>query len=776
MKFQLLGASSPEESVRERAHRAIAREAAAEGIVLLENNGVLPMQPQKIALYGAGSRMTVKGGSGSGDVHERYSVTIEEGLKNAGFAFPTTLWMDRFQEKYEADIAAWRQGLEKQVQKYSPVQTMQMFIFIGEHPMPYPACTPVLADELTDETDTAIYVLSRQAGEGKDRRVEKGDYLLSNVETESLRLLRKHYKKLMLILNCGGVMDLSILDEIPMDAVLFFGQGGMEGGNALADILTGKTCPSGCLTDTWAIRYDDYPSADTFSHRNGDLENEEYAEDIYVGYRWFDKQGVKPRYPFGYGLSYTDFSVEVNSVTQSGVELTVTNTGGSSGKKVLQIYVSKPEGALEHEVRALVGFAKTKCLGPGQRQTLSIPFRLEDIASFDESRSAFVLEAGEYRVKLNDTAAGSFCVEAERVLETVESIGTKSGKPVSQTVSPKAAAVLKQLGDRDKIRLVVGGGYDIRCYNNVMGAAGRTCTKLLKKGIPNIAMSDGPAGLNVNQLSTLTRNAVPRYPEGLPKDWQWGWLAKANPFLRKIPGKGKTVYRYMTAWPSETVQAQTWNTELLEEIGKAVGREMLEIGVSVWLAPGLNIHRNPLCGRNFEYYSEDPVVSGKMAAAVTRGVQSVGGVGVSQKHFCCNNQEDNRMEVSANVSQRALREIYLRAFRIAVTEGKPWTVMSSYNRVNGKHVCNTYDLLTRVLRQEWGFEGLVMSDWNATEQCSYAEAINAGNDLIMPGTAAISKKLEEELKTGRLNREALNISAGRVLELVFNSEACKAYR
>lgn len=776
MKFQLLGASSPEESARERAHRAIAREAAAEGIVLLENNGVLPMQPQKIALYGAGSRMTVKGGSGSGDVHERYSVTIEEGLKNAGFAFPTTLWMDRFQEKYEADIAAWRQGLEEQVQKYSPVQTMQMFIFIGEHPMPYPACTPVLADELTDETDTAIYVLSRQAGEGKDRRVEKGDYLLSNVETESLRLLRKHYKKLMLILNCGGVMDLSILDEIPMDAVLFFGQGGMEGGNALADILTGKTCPSGCLTDTWAIRYDDYPSADTFSHRNGDLENEEYAEDIYVGYRWFDKQGVKPRYPFGYGLSYTDFSVEMNSVTQSGVELTVTNTGGISGKKVLQIYVSKPEGALEHEVRALAGFAKTKCLGPGQRQTLSIPFRLEDIASFDESRSVFVLEAGEYRVKLNDTAAGSFCVEAERVLETVESIGTKSGKPVSQTVSPKAAAVLKQLGDRDKIRLVVGGGYDIRCYNNVMGAAGRTCTKLLKKGIPNIAMSDGPAGLNVNQLSTLTRNAVPRYPEGLPKDWQWGWLAKANPFLRKIPGKGKTVYRYMTAWPSETVQAQTWNTELLEEIGKAVGREMLEIGVSVWLAPGLNIHRNPLCGRNFEYYSEDPVVSGKMAVAVTRGVQSVGGVGVSQKHFCCNNQEDNRMEVSANVSQRALREIYLRAFRIAVTEGKPWTVMSSYNRVNGKHVCNTYDLLTRVLRQEWGFEGLVMSDWNATEQCAYAEAINAGNDLIMPGTAAISQKLAEELKTGRLNREALNISAGRVLELVFKSEACKAYR
>ena len=768
MKFQLLGASSPEESARERAHRAIAREAAAEGIVLLENNGVLPMQPQKIALYGAGSRMTVKGGSGSGDVHERYSVTIEEGLKNAGFAFPTTLWMDRFQEKYEADIAAWRQGLEKQVQKYSPVQTMQMFIFIGEHPIPYPACTPVLADELTDETDTAIYVLSRQAGEGKDRRVEKGDYLLSNVETESLRLLRKHYKKLMLILNCGGVMDLSILDEIPMDAVLFFGQGGMEGGNALADILTGKTCPSGCLTDTWAIRYDDYPSADTFSHCNGDLENEEYAEDIYVGYRWFDKQGVKPRYPFGYGLSYTDFSVEMNSVTQSGVELTVTNTGGISGKKVLQIYVSKPEGALEHEVRALAGFAKTKCLGPGQRQTLSIPFRLEDIASFDESRSVFVLEAGEYRVKLNDTAAGSFCVEAERVLETVESIGTKSGKPVSQTVSPKAAAVLKQLGDRDKIRLVVGGGYDIRCYNNVMGAAGRTCTKLLKKGIPNIAMSDGPAGLNVNQLSTLTRNAVPRYPEGLPKDWQWGWLAKANPFLRRIPGKGKTVYRYMTAWPSETVQAQTWNTELLEEIGKAVGREMLEIGVSVWLAPGLNIHRNPLCGRNFEYYSEDPVVSGKMAAAVTRGVQSVGGVGVSQKHFCCNNSEANRNGISANVSERALREIYLKGFEIAVRKSQPKTVMSSYNMVNQVYTANRHDLLTDILRCEWGFEGLVMTDWGSTnDHAGHPElAAPAGNDLIMPGSDYDRTCILKAIGEGALSHDTVRRSACRVLRMM----------
>ena len=774
MKFQVFGVSTPEETLREREHRVLARQAAAEGIVLLENNGVLPLKPQKIALYGPGSRMTVKGGSGSGDVRERYSVTIEEGLKNAGFTYPTTLWMDRFKEKYDADITAWREDLEHQIQKYNPIQTMQMFRFIGEHPMPYPSCTPVLEDELTDKTDTAIYVLSRQAGEGRDRRVEKGDYLLSDVEEDSLRLLRKHYKKLILVLNCGSVMDLSILDEISMDAVLFCGQGGTEGGNALADILTGKISPSGHLTDTWARNYEDYPCANTFSHRNGDLENEEYTEGIYVGYRWFDQYGIQPRYPFGHGLSYTSFDHQVNSVSEKEVQATVTNTGNYPGKEVLQLYISKPDGKLNHEKRALSAFGKTKILAPGESEYITISFDLANIAGFDESRSAFVLEEGEYTVILNEQTAGSFQME-EQILEIVKSIGNNAPGKVTREFTPKVQALLGTFSDWDKIQLVVGGGYSIRCYNNVMGAAGRTCTKLLKKGIPNIVLSDGPAGLNVNQSTTVMPDGSPRYPDGLPTDWQWGWLKKVGPLLKDRSGKGKTVYRYMTAWPSETVQAQTWNTDLVSEIGQAVGKEMLEIGVSVWLAPGLNIHRNPLCGRNFEYYSEDPVLSGKMAAAITRGVQSMGGVGVSQKHFCCNNQEDNRTGVSANVSQRALREIYLRAFRIAVTEGKPWTVMSSYNRVNGKYVCNSFDFCTRVLRLEWGFEGLVMSDWNATEQCSYSEAINAGNDLIMPGTSAIAKRLRSDLKAGKLSKDALDLSAGRVLELIFKSDTCKEF-
>lgn len=773
-KFQVFGATSPAESRREKEHKVLARRASAEGIVLLENDGILPLQTRKIALYGPGSRMTVKGGSGSGDVHERHSVTIEEGLRDAGFQFPTTRWMDRFKGKYDADLAAWRGDLEEKIKKFNPIQTMQMFIFIGEHPMPYPACTPVLEDELTDETDTAIYVLSRQAGEGKDRRVEKGDYLLSDIEEDSLRMLSRHYKKLILILNCGSVMDLSILDEIRVDAVLFYGQGGMEGGNALADILTGKVNPCGKLTDTWAMRYEDYPGAETFGHRNGNLDDEDYSEGIYVGYRWFDKQNIKPRYPFGHGLSYTTFSEVVTEIADEHMTVTVTNTGDYAGKDVLQLYIRKPEGKLDHEKKSLTAFAKTKLLVPGESQTLTVPFSLEAVASFDEEQSAFVLERGAYQLELNDQICGNISVE-ERILETVKPIGSDQPTAVTEEFSPIVKALLRKLPDRDKCKLVTGGGYAISCYNNVMGAAGRTCTKLLKTGIPNIVLADGPAGLNVNQSTTVMPDGTPRYPEGLPADWKWGWLTKVEPFLKGRPGKGKTVYRYMTAWPSETVLAQTWDTELLEEVGRAVGKEMLEIGVSVWLAPGLNIHRNPLCGRNFEYYSEDPLVSGKMAAAITRGVQSMGGVGVAQKHYCCNNQEDNRTGVSANVSQRALREIYLRAFRIAVIEGKPWTVMSSYNRVNGKYVCNSFDFCTRVLRKEWGFKGLVMSDWDATEKCSYAEAINAGNDLIMPGTSAVAKKLIKDLKTDALRRDALELSAGRVLELIFKSDTCKEF-
>lgn len=694
---------------------------------------------------------------------------------------------------------------------------MAMFDVIHESPKPNPSCTPVLEDELTDETDTAIYVLSRQAGEGGDRRCEKGDYLLSDMETESLKLLSRHYKKLILILNCGSVMDLSILEETRIDAVIFYAQGGMEGGNALADVLTGKVTPSGKLTDTWAYHYGDYPCSDTFGHRNGDLTEEDYRENIYVGYRYFDSFGVVPRYPFGYGLSYTDFSVTASSVQVDGTQVTcdaaVKNIGKAySGKEVVQLYLQKPQEAFDCESKSLSAFGKSKLLAPGQEETIHLQFDLRDLAVYDEKTDSFLLPAGEYGLLLGSNALhvrpiAVLVVKETAVVERVKRISPESRsfprmethlpcarydetlphftveapKPISHEVkkpeqpSGKIKALLAKLTDVEKVHLVVGGGYNMTCYNNAMGAAGRTCTELLKKGIPNILLADGPAGLNVVPCTGVGIEGGPRFPDGLPEEWRWGWINKFEGFIRHLPGMKRRIYRYMTAWPSETLQAQSWDTALLEEVGRAVGREMLEIGVSVWLAPGLNIHRNPLCGRNFEYYSEDPLVSGKMAAAITKGVQSMGGVGVSVKHFCCNNQEDNRMLMSSNVPQRALREIYLRAFRIAVTEGKPWTVMSCYNRVNDLHVCNNPALLTGVLRDEWGFEGLVMSDWTASNQCSHAVAINSGNDLIMPGDKGVQKNLEEALQNGELNKSALDVSAARVLELFFRSETCKDF-
>lgn len=758
-RFQVFGASTPKESQRERDHRALARRAAAEGIVLLANNGALPLAPGKIALFGPGSRRTVKGGSGSGEVHERTSVTIEEGLRAAGFTFPSTLWMDRFEQKYRADVDAWRTQVEEMVKGFGPLDTMKMFLAIGDNPMPFPACSPILPDELTDETDTAVYVLSRQAGEGHDRRVEKGDYLLSDIERDSLRLLSERYRTLILILNCGSVVDLSILDEIRIDAVVLCGLGGMEGGNALADVLTGAVCPSGKLTDTWAMGYGDYPCADTFGHRNGNLDDEDYAEGIHVGYRWFDRNGIVPRFAFGHGLSYTTFDIACEHADENGVRVTVTNTGAVNGREVIPVFIS------HNGRRDLAAFTKTRLLGPGERASLDIPYDLKDIAPFDEERNAFVLEAGTYEASVG----ASFSLAEERVFPIVRTVHEEKR-------SHRVQGLLGKLSERDKVKLVTGGGYAIRAYNNVMGAAGRTCTTLLGRGVPNIVLSDGPAGLNVMPETSVRRSGLPGYPNGLPEEWRWGWLRRVEKPLERFLGGGAPVFRYMTAWPGETVMAQSWDTALLEEIGRAVGAEMLEIGVSVWLAPGMNIHRSPLCGRNFEYFSEDPLISGKMAAAITRGVQSMGGVGVCIKHFCCNNQEDNRTGVSANVSQRALREIYLRGFEIAVREGRPWTVMSSYNRVNGRYVCNDPELLTRVLRDEWGFDGLVMSDWNATDAGSHVAAINAGNDLIMPGNKGVEKALAAALKTGELDRAALDRSAARVLEMIFKSDACKEYR
>ncbi len=808
-RFKLYGTTSPEESQREIEHRALARRAAADGIVLLENDGVLPLKPQRIALFGAGARHTTKGGRGSGDVHERYSVTVEDGLKNAGFVLADSKWLDRVQKQYESACSEWHRQVSESIKGYGPARTMQMFIRIGEQPKPQPVTLPVEVEDLPDGTDTAIYVLARQAGEGDDRRLEKGQYYLSNVETESLRLLSSRYPKLILVVNAAGVVDLSILDEIRVNAVVLLSQPGLEGGNALADVLTGTFTPSGRLTDTWAFRYEDYPSAMTFSYLSGDLSHNEYREGTYVGYRWFEANKIKPRYPFGYGQSYTSFAQKLEKVSVEGtkvtVSVTVQNVGKAySGKDTALVFLRRPgDGA-----RRLAAFGKSRLLRPGETQEISLSFDLSKEGLCDEAGAKFVLYSGEYGLYLGDEAIAVLTLSEEVTTETVEHICRKNhtfedfspevgtNYPASvpripvdpdafhtlthdyQMPEPKlrdrVRALSETLTDDELVQLVVGGGYDQFAYCRVPGACGNTATKLTGKGIPNVVMSDGPAGLNVNQLSGVTKGGFPCFPNGLPEDWQWGWLRHVGGLLRG-PKTAVTYYHYMTAFPCETMQAQSFDPALMEEIGSAIGREMEEIGVAVWLAPGMNLHRNPLCGRNFEYYSEDAMLTGKMAAALTKGVQSHKGCFVTIKHFCCNNQEDNRTGMSAELSEKTLRETYLRSFRIAVEEAKPGAVMSSYNMVNDVYTPNSFDLCTKVLRNEWGFEGVVMSDWNAVDQCSYPAAIHSGNDLIMPGTAAVRKALKAAYKRGELDSADLRRSALRVLNLIFASHTSEGF-
>ena len=821
-KFRLFGRKTDEVSERESAHRRLARTIAAEGMVLLKNEGVLPLQSKKIALFGAGARMTVKGGTGSGNMQERYSVNIEEGLKKAGFEIASTRWLDRFDASYAAEKETWRQGIEERIRHYKPWQVQNMFDeVIHVTPLRFPIGDEICLEDLPDDTDTAIYVVARQAGESTDRRLEKGDYYLSDIEEKNLCTLAGKYNKLLLVINCGGILDLSILDTVPeIGAVLYFVQGGEEGGSAFADLVSGNVTPSGKLTDTWARDYYDYPCAKEFGIL-GDVLQQDYKEGIYVGYRWFDANGIVPRWPFGYGLSYTDFDIQPQKTevlgTTVSVNIYVRNVGHKySGKEVVQLYIAKPDGKLRKEKKALAAFHKTSLLAPGEQESITLQFDLRDCASYDEDSACKILEAGEYGIYLGNDSRQNVLCAVLTLAKTVVTEKLTNILPVPaafDTFSPGAAHIcypqdvlklaidtdafilkettyeapapvirttqtkeyIKSLSDKELVSLCVGPGYSGLGYNVTPTAVGRTSIELLKKGIPNVNFSDGPAGLNLCPKNAYTKLGIPNYIDEVPPDWQWGWIRKIEPFVLAKPGKGYRVYQYMTCFPAVTLQAQTWNPALIEEVGRAVGIEMMETGVTLWLAPGMNIHRNPLCGRNFEYYSEDPFVSGIMAAAVTKGVQSHKGLGVTIKHFCCNNQEDKRETVSENVPERALREIYLRGFEIAVRKAKPWAVMTSYNLVNGVHTFAGYDLCVKVLRNEWGYDGLVMTDWTASEKNpgEHVSCILSGNDLIMPGHPKAKKELLEALKNGKLKRTDLEIAAANVLNVIFSSNVWK---
>ena len=763
-------------SEREIKHNEIAYRAAAEGIVLLENNGCLPLKDKKVALFGIGAKHTIKGGSGSGEVNNRENISIYEGMKRRGFEITSEDWL----EKYDVVAAAAANPTAKEFFKNFNLGDA-MAMFMGTASLPD---MDVLAEDIQKApADTAVYVVSRQAGEGGDRKIERGENDLTEGEIESLQRLVASYKNVVLVINIGSSMNMDFLEKVPgIGAVLFIAQLGSQGGYAFADVLTGDVNPSGKLTDTWAKKYDDIPYAREWSYLNGDLKQEYYKEGILVGYRYFDSYGVEPLYPFGYGLSYTTFSVETESVTVKKTDVTakvkVTNTGSIAGKEVVQLYVSCPNGVLKKEYQSLVAFAKTGVLEPGASEEITLTFPMSLVASYKEYGAQFILDAGNYVVRIgnssrNTTPAAVITLDKYVVVEQAKNICPVledfeqmeipdhpdedfSGVPVVKmraanftTVyhdysipkpyhDPKVDAIVDRMSLKEKAEVCVGasmmsGERTIK----IEGAVGHSTSKFWKKyGLPSVEFSDGPAGLRITRYVGVYENGKVKAMEGMMGgiDLALNMVPALKKVLYANPKKSKTAYQYPTAFPTEIAEAQTWNLDLLREIGQAVAVEMQEFGVTYWLAPALNIHRNPLCGRNFEYYSEDPILSGKLAAAIISGVQSIPGLYVSAKHFCCNNQEDNRNFVSSNVYERPLREIYVKGFRIAVEEGKATGVMTSYNKVNGVNPPNSYDLCTVLLRNEWGFDGVVMSDWfGSVFNGNPVLGMRAGNDLHMPG-------------------------------------------
>ena len=849
MKKIIKSGTSKDVTFFEQKNRELARKAAAEGFVLLENDGTLPLKDRKIALYGSGARMTVKGGTGSGAVRERYSVTIAQGLENAGFEIMSVSWLDRFDRFYQDTYETYRQEQEKRIEG---IQEFYKILGMIE-PFTHPTGIPVTPKDVEAAAcDTAIYVLARQAGEGNDRYDRQGDYRLDDVERENLEFLSKAYRNLVIIINVGGVIDVSFLDTLHVSALVYYAQGGEEGGNALADVLSGRVNFSGKLATSWAYSFEDIPSNTTYSYLGGDRYNQEYKEGIYVGYRYFDTFHIRPRYAFGYGLSYTSFQYTVGRLAMNGntsmdnsismkeslslkkglsmeealsmekgrfqVTVAVKNTGTVLGREVVQLYASVPFGNGAEKQR-LVAFAKTKELAPGETQHMELAVAFRELANYDEGRAAWVLRAGDYILRVGNSSdhnspAAVLTLTKDAVLEQCVNICPMQHE-VEEITPPKrqeerlddipfyamdgylpdmichsydapreeVESIVDSMTVKQLATLVVGGGTSAQNLQvEAMGASGATAPDLYEElGIPNVVLSDGPAGLNLTsqivELPDGTTKAA-RVPEVLEayKRYLFGFSGMVLKSRMAEPGEGQIHYQYATAWPCSQLLAQTFDTELLEQVGDGVGAEMEAFGVTVWLAPGMNIHRNPLCGRTFEYYSEDPYVSGKMAAAVVRGVQRHPGKGMSIKHFAANNCELERNMSSSNMTEKTLRELYLRGFEIAVKEARPMTVMAAYNKVNGVYCTNSHDLLVKVLRNEWGFEGLVMSDWDAMkasrEDCTcpvsgdVQKAHQAGCDLIMPGRPDQTEALLRGVEAGKVQISDLKQSAMRVLKMI----------
>ena len=794
----------------EKEHRSLVRAAAPGCAVLLRSNGDFPLEEAgPLALYGGGARHTVMGGTGSGEVNTRTFVTTEAGLSAAGFAITTKAWLDAYDAVLKEAHAAFLRELKARARRNHTLAVMEgMGAVMPEPEYDLP---------LEGDGETAVYVLSRISGEGSDRRAVRGDILLTASEERDILALARKYKKFLLVLNVGGPVDLSPLGEV--ENILLLSQLGMDTGSVLADLLLGKACPSGKLATTWAA-WGEYPAIGTF----GDPDDTFYREGIYVGYRYFDAADKKPMFPFGFGLGYTTFALSPESVSCQGERITVRarvkNTGCRPGREVAQLYVSVPGKKLDAPRKTLAAFAKTEELLPGETEELELSFALSDLASFDEKNARFFLEGGDYILRLGASSAdtrpcGIVRLSGDAVTRQVRRcagrVTVTDWKPEntaraeklrfvrvlrvdakdipSSTVfydrSPAVEDAVRSMTTEELCYINVGsfepehGMLSVigNAGTSVAGAAGETTGRFRDRGLSVLVMADGPAGLRLAREYTEDEKGVHALGSSLPES-MWELLSPAQAFVmrsltQRKPRKGETVHeQYATAIPIATALAQSWDLPLAEKLGDMVGEEMECFGVHLWLAPALNIHRDIRCGRNFEYYSEDPLLSGRFAAAITRGVQRHPGRGVTIKHFAANNQETNRYNSNSRISERALREIYLRGFEICIREAAPAALMTSYNLLNGQHTSESRALTEYILRCEFGFEGIVMTDWLTAAIVGgkghpYGppqpwRIAAAGGELVMPGTRKDWKNLLDAAASGRLSREQLEINASGV--------------
>lgn len=758
-------------------HIALSRKAAGEGMVLLKNEKqTLPLKAgTKVALFGKGSIDYVKGGGGSGEVYCEYIRNVYDGFAQKEAEGKVQVFQplrDFYQQHVDAERQRIKEAYESDrwkeicVIKDGGERCMAHGNFNREIQMREIEVPEELFQQAVAFADTAVVTFSRFSSEGYDRAAEKGDFYLTDTEMALVQKVKEAFAHCIVVLDVGGMMDSEwfIRDE-KIGAVLMAWQAGMEGGSAIADILCGDVNPSGKLVDTMAKAFADYPYSENF---HDSFVYVDYTEDIYVGYRYFETiPGAKERvnYPFGFGLSYTTFRVWGVSVNEEDGTITVTanvtNTGAVAGKEVVQVYYSAPQGVLGKPARELCAFTKTNLLQPSETQTVAMNFKVADMASYDDlgkvCKSAYVLEKGDYTVhvgtSVRDTIQADFvytvdedtvtqqltslCAPValkERLLAdgSLESLPQGEVKRVFGENKPITVAAPEQLfhfndvnSDEDLDKFIAQFTDEELC--DFMGASpdvGLSNTQsfsgMPRLGVPSMPTADGPAGVRF-----------------------WDYCGVAT-----------------TAWPCATLLACSWNTDLVEEIGKAGGLEVKENNIAIWLTPAMNIHRSPLCGRNFEYFSEDPFVAGKMAAAKVRGIQS-NHVACSVKHFACNSKEVNRTRSDSRVSERALREIYLKGFEICVKEADPWTIMTSYNLVNGLQTSEHYELITGILRGEWGFNGMITTDWGVHNSPVYE--VKAGNDMKMH--MGYPDELKAALENGELKRADMEACARRILSV-----------